>query len=124
MVYKHLQDVTAFLAGDATHIREVLHPDKESVDINYSLAFATLEPGMASLPHVIQGSVEVYIITEGHGTAFIGGEERVLLPGVVLAIPAGVEQFVRNEGSGPLRFWCIVSPPWRAENESVSPVIE
>ena len=66
----------------------------------------------------------MYIITEGQGTAFVGGEERVLLPGVVLASPAGVEQFVRNEGSGPLRFWCIVSPPWRAENESVAPIVE
>ena len=34
-------------------------------------------------------------------------------------IPAGAEQFVRNEGMGPLRFWCIVSPPWSREQELV-----
>jgi mannose-6-phosphate isomerase-like protein (cupin superfamily) len=119
MVYKHWDSVTAFTAGDATHIREVLHPGKGEAALPYSLAHATLEPGTASLPHVLTESEELYIVIEGHGTAYVGGEEVDLRPGAVLLIPKGVEQFVRNEGTGPLRFWCVVSPPWSAEQEIV-----
>jgi mannose-6-phosphate isomerase-like protein (cupin superfamily) len=119
MIYKHIDEVPAFVAGDATHIREVLHPKNDGNDLLYSLAHATLEPGAASLPHTIKERSEAYIITEGHGTAYVGGKAMVLSPGVVVLIPAGVEQFVRNEGSGPLRFWCIVSPPWQADQEEI-----
>lgn len=122
MIYRHFDDVAAFVAGDATHIREVLHPHRDGSDLNYSLAHATLKPGAASLPHVIHKSSEAYIILEGHGTAYVDGQALALSPGVVVLIPAGAEQFVRNEGSGPLRFWCIVSPPWQAEQEEIKPL--
>lgn len=119
MIYKHWDSVDAFTAGDATQIREVLHPRQMPTDLPYSLAHATLHPGSASLPHVLTESAELYIVTEGHGTAYVDGEEVDLRPGAVLLIPKGAEQFVRNEGSGPLRFWCVVSPPWSERQEQV-----
>ena len=123
MIYRHFDDVTAFVAGDATHIREVLHPkNNDGLGLTYSLAHATIEQGGASLPHTIHGSSEAYLVLEGQGTAYVGGQALVLSPGVVLLIPAGVEQFVRNEGNGPLLFWCIVSPPWQAEQEEIKPL--
>jgi mannose-6-phosphate isomerase-like protein (cupin superfamily) len=119
MHYKHWESVTSFMAGDATHIREVLHPKDGEVELPYSLAHATLEPGSASLPHMLTESDELYLIIEGHGTAYVDGQAVDLRPGAVLLIPQGAEQFVRNEGTGPLRFWCIVSPPWAADQEKV-----
>ena len=119
MLYKNIDDLSAFTAGDATLIREVLHPKNGDGDLSYSLAYAVLEPGGASLPHRLIRSTEVYIIVEGHGTAFINQLAVRLEPGSVVVIPAGAEQFVRNEGLGALKFLCIVSPPWQADAEIV-----
>ncbi len=119
MLKKELNDIPAFTAGDDTLIREVLHPKNDGLPLNYSLAYATLEPGQASLPHILHKSSEVYIIRKGRGRAFIGGESAKLEPGQLAFIPAGVEQYIENIGEGPLEFWCIVSPPWSGEDEVV-----
>lgn len=119
MIRKEISKVPAFTAGDATLIREVLHPKNEEVSLSYSLAYATLEAGTASLPHRLTESSETYVVLEGEGTAFVDGTEVMLEAGTVLYIPAGAEQFVRNEGATTLRFLCIVDPPWRAGAEEV-----
>ncbi len=117
---RHIQDVPAFIAGDATQIREVLHPKNESFQLPYSLAHAELAPGQSSLPHRLKACSEVYVPIEGLGTAFLNGEAHTMQAGTVIYIPAGVEQYVRNDGATPLRFWCIVAPPWDAGQEEVA----
>ncbi|MCB0571481.1 MAG: cupin domain-containing protein [Phaeodactylibacter sp.] len=119
MILKNYQTATAFTAGDETLIREVLHPRNEGLELNYSLAHATLEAGRASLPHVLGKRSETYVIQEGAGRAFIAGQAVDVRPGDVLYIPEGAEQYIANTGPGPLKFWCIVSPPWSKEDEWV-----
>lgn len=119
MIKKNYQTTPAFTAGDETLIREVLHPKNEGFELGYSLAHATLEPGRASLPHVLQQSSEVYVIQEGRGRAVVGGRAVDVEAGDVVFIPAGTEQFIINTGDGPLLFWCIVSPPWSSADEQV-----
>ena len=51
MLVKHIEEVSEFLAGDHTILKEVLHPSNDPIDINYSIAHARLEAGKASLPH-------------------------------------------------------------------------
>lgn len=119
MIIKNIQQVKAFTAGDDTTIREVLHPKNDPVSLTYSLAHATLLPGEKSRPHRLLNSSEVYIILQGQGTAFIDGVSKVLGPEDVLFIPADAEQYIVNTGSEELRFLCIVSPPWKAEEEVV-----
>jgi len=45
MIVKSLRDIAGFRAGDASFLKEILHPDKEPVGIGYSLAHAVVGPG-------------------------------------------------------------------------------
>ncbi|MFN7115949.1 MAG: cupin domain-containing protein [Saprospiraceae bacterium] len=119
MFKKSLLQIPAFTAGDATQIREWLHPKNDGVDLPYSVAFAELEPGTASLPHILQTRTEVYLVLEGEGVAYMGGQAQTMQPNDLILIPAGVEQYVENVGDTVLKFICIVSPPWSKEDEMV-----
>ncbi len=119
MLKKSLDQIAAFTAGDATKIREWLHPKNDDVDLPYSVAFAELEAGAASLPHILKNQTEVYLVLEGNGIAYVGGQAQSMQPNDLVLIPAGVEQYVENEGDSTLRFICIVSPPWSKEDEVV-----
>ncbi len=119
MIIRKVTDAPAFTAGDNTEIREILHPKNDPVSLNYSLAHASLQPGEASLPHVLRERSEVYFILAGKGRVHIDGEERGLETGELVFIPAGAEQFIENTGADRLDFLCIVSPPWAPEDEFV-----
>ncbi len=119
MLKKSLAAIPAFTAGDETRLKEVLHPENDPVDLSYSLAHAELEPGRRSLPHRLRKRSEVYYILSGTGEAFVGGERVPLAPGDVLLIPAGVDQYVVNTGRESLQFLCVVSPPWKQEDEMI-----
>ncbi len=53
MIKKSLNEIPVFTAGDLTKLREVLHPNNDPVDLPYSLAWASIEPGQQSLSHVL-----------------------------------------------------------------------
>ena len=119
MLKKSVQSTKAFLAGDKTLIREVLHPKNEDIKLPYSLAHATLAPGQSSEPHILQESSEVYVFVRGTGLVFVDEQTTRAAPGNVIHIPAGAKQHVHNDGNTPLEFWCIVAPPWSAKDEFV-----
>jgi len=118
---KKLTDAAEFSAGDATLLRELVHPDKDPVELPYSLAHARLEAGKSSLPHCLTGQSELYYFLEGKGEIYLDGKPVEAGAGEVVLVPAGVPQFVRNTGSGDLVFLCIVSPPWREKSEIILP---
>ncbi len=119
MIVKNQQDIPQFLAGDHTIIQEVLHPKNDQIDLAYSLAFARLEPGKSSLPHILHQSSELYVITKGIGLARVGEEEQTVGEGSVVLIPAGQKQWIENVGDHMLEFYCIVSPPWSKDQEEI-----
>lgn len=119
MLKKSLSDLESFVAGDATIIREWLHPKHDKIDLAYSIAFAEVHPGAASLRHILETSSEIYIILEGEGIAHVGSETQAVKQGDLVLIPAGEEQFIENTGTDNLRFICVVSPPWRSDDEVV-----
>ncbi|MCP4443219.1 MAG: cupin domain-containing protein [Aureispira sp.] len=118
MLVKHIKEVTEFLAGDHTILKEVLHPSNDPIDINYSIAHARLEVGTASLPHRLKGS-ETYYILEGEGEIIIEGTTQHIKKGSIAFVPPSAKQFVRNIGQVDLVFLCIVEPYWRPEDEEV-----
>ncbi len=111
-------DMAAFVAGDGTILREVLHPSQVSVDVPYSLAHALVRAGEASRPHVLLGS-EVYYILSGAGIMHVEGEESEVSGGSVIYVPPGAVQHIENRGPDDLVFLCIVHPAWRADDEQV-----
>lgn len=118
MIVKNAPSLPFFTAGDATILTEVLHPKNDFIELPYSLAFAKIEPGKKSLPHTLGGS-ETYIFTAGKGTIVVNGQRQRVASGMVVLVPANAEQYVENEGTTTLCFYCIVAPPWREEAEEV-----
>jgi len=121
MLVKNLRRCRRFVAGDGTDICELLHPDREEeISMGYSLAHARLGPGEASAPHRLKSSSEVYFILEGRGRMEIGGESAEVVAGQAIYIPPGARQHIENRGDGPLAFLCMVSPPWREEDDEAA----
>jgi mannose-6-phosphate isomerase-like protein (cupin superfamily) len=118
MIIRSLQNITAFKAGDASLLRELLHPAKEPLSIGYSLAHALVAPGRATRPHRLK-STEVYYIVEGRGRMRVGEELADVGPGDAVVIPSGSVQSIENIGPGDLAFLCVVEPAWRAEDEEI-----
>lgn len=118
MLICKLQDCPEFVAGDATQLRELLHPDKQPLDLRYSLAHAVVPVGFCSKPHRLK-TAEVYYVLSGRGDMHIDAEVQSIEPGDAVYIPPHARQFVRNLGNEPLIFLCIVDPAWRAEDETV-----
>ncbi|MBW4467221.1 MAG: cupin domain-containing protein [Pegethrix bostrychoides GSE-TBD4-15B] len=120
MLIRKLADCPEFIAGDQTRLRELLHPDKQPINLRYSLAHAVLPIGQTSLPHVLQTS-EVYYVLSGTGEMHIDAAAAVIQAGDAVYIPPQSRQFLRNIGSQPLVFLCIVDPAWKVEDETVEP---
>jgi len=114
----NLKDCIEFMAGDATVLREILHPDKADLKLRYSLAHATVKPGIASKPHKLKTS-EVYYILEGEGLMFINNESKPISKDATIYIPPNAIQHIENTGKTNLKFICIVDPAWRVEDEEV-----
>ena len=118
MIIKSLKDTAGITAGDASFLRELLHPAKGPLDIGYSLAHAEVGPGETTLPHRLK-SAEVYYILEGRGLMHVGNEQAEIGAAQAVYIPPGEIQFIENRGPDRLAFLCIVDPAWTGEDEEV-----
>jgi len=118
MLIKHLTDCPQFIAGDSTHLRELLRPDKDDAAIRYSLAHALVPAGGTSVKHKLKSS-EVYYIMQGEGEMHIDGETANVGPGDTIYIPPNAIQYIRNTGKDDLIFLCVVDPCWKIEDEEI-----
>lgn len=118
MFIKDLQKCEQFTARDNTILRELLHPLKENLKLRYSLAYAIVKPGEISRRHKLINS-EVYYILEGEGIMYIDNESEKVYPNQAIYIPPHSVQYIKNTGSGDLKFLCIVDPAWRPEDEEI-----
>lgn len=118
MIYKKLNDIPEFLAGDHTHLKEVLHPSNDNVQLDYSLAHAYLGIGEQSLSHQLFHS-ETYYFLEGKGEIVVNDKKQQVEKGDIVYVPPHADQFVINTGETTLSFLCIVSPPWSPDTETI-----
>jgi mannose-6-phosphate isomerase-like protein (cupin superfamily) len=118
MFIKDLRHCNEIVAGDETILRELLHPDREDLEIRYSLAHAIVKPGQSSLPHKLR-TPEVYYILEGQGIMRVDDESEEVRSGQAVYIPPNSTQCIKNTGTSDLKFLCIVDPAWRPEDEEV-----
>jgi mannose-6-phosphate isomerase-like protein (cupin superfamily) len=118
MFVKSPEDCPEFAAGDASILRELLHPEKADLQIHYSLAHATVLPSQKTKPHKLKAS-EVYYIMEGQGLMHIDNESCEVTARCAVYIPPHSTQYIENTGNSDLKFLCIVDPPWRPEDEEV-----
>lgn len=118
MIIRSLDAIPGSQAGDASFLKELLHPGRDPLSIRYSLAHAEVAPGGKTLAHRLTGS-EVYVILEGRGRMHIGEEEAEVAAGQAVYIPPGRVQFIENTGTARLAFLCIVDPAWTPDGERV-----
>ncbi|MGD1906143.1 MAG: cupin domain-containing protein [Leptolyngbyaceae cyanobacterium] len=118
MLIRKLADCEEFIAGDQTRLRELLHPDKQPLNLRYSLAHAILPVGQTSTPHALKTS-EVYYILKGRGEMHIDDQVGLIGPGDAVYIPPEARQFVLSLGPEDLVFICIVDPAWQKADETV-----
>lgn len=118
MLIRKLDGLPGSTAGDASFLRELLHPDRSALNIRYSLAHAVVRPGRRTAPHRLRSS-EVYYILEGRGLMRIDGEEAEVRKSDAVYIPPGSLQHIENIGPDDLTFLCIVDPAWKTEDEEV-----
>jgi mannose-6-phosphate isomerase-like protein (cupin superfamily) len=99
-----------FYIDEGCHIVEILnrstHPD-------ISISQARVEPGMTTENHFLEGTVEIYYILQGRGTAYIGDQTIAVKPSDLIYIPTGVEQYISNDTDEDLLFLCICTPRWQ-----------
>ena len=95
MYIKHLKDCCPFIAGDNSHLREIMNPRKERLEIRYSLAWARVLPGNKTLPHKLKFA-EVYYIIKGTGRMHINNEEKLVSENDTIYIPPDAIQFIRG----------------------------
>jgi mannose-6-phosphate isomerase-like protein (cupin superfamily) len=121
MKIKRLSDLEEIQALDGTQIREFLNPEKPEQKslLGYSLAHATLQPNKTSLPHRFKVASEVYYILKGEGRMYIDSEEADVTVGDAIYIPPKAVQYIKNTGTVPLEFLCLVSPPWTPDAEEL-----
>ena len=118
MLIQKLNACEEFIAGDGTQLRELLPPDKQAVDLRYSLAHAALPQRQTSALHSLTTS-EVYQILSGVGEMHIDDENQLVEAGDAVYIPPNAKQFIYNCGTKPLIFICIVDPALRKEDEKI-----
>ncbi|MCX7848219.1 MAG: cupin domain-containing protein [bacterium] len=118
MVVRSVAKCAEITAGDRCQLRELLHPGKDALALRYSLAWARVGCGAATVPHVLRSS-EVYYVLQGEGRMHIDDEQALVHPGDAIYIPPGARQHIENTGKDELVFLCIVDPAWRPEDETI-----
>jgi mannose-6-phosphate isomerase-like protein (cupin superfamily) len=118
MFVRELKKSQRFVSGDRAILRELLNPNREPLDLRFSLAHAVVLPGKRTRPHRLKTS-EVYYMLAGRGVMHIDAESKTVRVGQAVYIPPGAVQFIENSGRSELRFLCIVDPAWRPEDEEI-----
>ena len=108
-------------ASDGTRLSEILHPKffRDTYMLPYSIAHASLQKNQSSTPHLLKKSTELYIILDGKGIVTVDDETKEVKKDDIILIPPGAVQSIKNKDSSTLSFLCIVSPPWKKEDEEV-----
>jgi len=117
-IHKKSNEVEGFKAGDATYLKELIHPKNENIQLPYSLAFGSLEKGSSSILHTLDNE-ELYYILDGQAIIYIENSSVTVDKGDSLLIMKGMKQYVKNIGEGKLTFLCIVSPAWEESKEEI-----
>jgi len=119
MLIRDIADYPHERVIDRTILCELLHPDKVpgAAGLSCSIAHAIVPAGEASLPHLLETSMELYYILSGCGEMHIDDETSQVHEGQIVLIPPKARQYIRNIGTGDLVFLCIVAPKWQADDE-------
>jgi mannose-6-phosphate isomerase-like protein (cupin superfamily) len=108
------EEADEFMTDENVYILEVW---RSPADPALSIARGRLAPGATSVPHVLVGTAERYVIVEGEGTLELAGlGPRRVGPGDVVFFPPDRPQTITNVGETDLVLYAICTPPFDAGN--------
>jgi mannose-6-phosphate isomerase-like protein (cupin superfamily) len=103
-----------FLTPERCHILETYNT---AADESVSIARARVEPGVTTAWHVLEHTIERYVITEGRGRVEIGDHPASDIgPGDVVVILPAIRQRITNTGTSDLIFYCVCTPRFQQSN--------
>ena len=86
-------------------------------DPDASIALARVVPGITTRWHRLVGTIERYVIIEGHGRVEVGDlPPREVAAGDVVIVPALCRQRITNIGKQDLTFLAICTPRFQQKN--------
>lgn len=105
MILKHLNSLPSErVSHDPEIVKQVFLKNGEVPHLT-NLSTAVLTPGQKTAAHAHKDMWEVFLVTEGEGTAEIDGREHSLSVGACLVIAPGEMHVLRNDHSSTdLRF--------------------
>lgn len=103
-----------FATMEHCDINELLNMPQDS---QYSIARASVAPGVMTQLHCVENTLERYVLLEGKGRVYIdhGPPEAVAYLDVVTIAP-GMAQKIENTGTSELVFLCICTPRFEQKN--------
>jgi mannose-6-phosphate isomerase-like protein (cupin superfamily) len=101
-----------FYTQERCHIIEIMN--KPGID--FSIARARIEPGIATALHAVKATIEAYYILQGNAIVEGDGLQRHVGPGDVVLFAPDAPQTIKNVGEFDLIFLCVCLP--RFQNSS------
>jgi mannose-6-phosphate isomerase-like protein (cupin superfamily) len=93
----------------------ILEVANDSGDEFVSISRARVGAGVTTALHSLNGVAERYVIISGAGRVELGGQDPVeVSEGDVVRIPPDTPQRITNIGTEDLVFYCVCTPPFRA----------
>ena len=118
MSLRKFESLDKIQGAEGTTIRQIFHPHNTFNGINHSLAHFVLETGKRSTLHKMKTS-ETYYILEGNGKLHVNDDVFDVSSNDAVFVPPMAKQFIENSGDSPLKFLCIVDPPWTQDDEII-----
>ncbi len=110
-----LVDCKPFVTKDGSIIRELL-AHRNSKIRNQSLAEAVIPAGTKTDAHYHRRTEEIYFITAGTGTMYIGDESRPVKPGDAVAISPESIHWIESDPAGDLHLLCCCAPGYEHDD--------
>jgi len=102
-----------FTTPERCSVLETYAVDEESM----SIARARVERGITTAWHIVEHTIERYLIIEGRGRVEVDDLPATdVVPGDVVHVPAGTRQRITNIGERDLIFYCVCTPRFQQQN--------
>ena len=103
-----------FPTPERCHVLETYNSEN---DPSLSIARARVEPRVTTTWHVLEHTIERYIVAGGRGRVEVGNFPAVEVgPGDIVIIPSGTRHRISNTGDVDLIFYCVCTPRFQTDN--------
>ncbi|RXE56550.1 cupin [Methanoculleus taiwanensis] len=104
-------DEISIFGGQATYMG-LIGQETPEIPVNYSLGHVVIQPGNATSPHRLIGSVELVYLLSGEAEIRCDNETVRAGEGATVLLPEGVLQSIAAAGDTELHYITVIQPPF------------